>query len=48
MVDLALGKEAWRELSSSLQILQRCDLTIYNAAEHIRRTTIPAEEAMNV
>lgn len=49
MVDLALRKEAWRELSSLSQILQRCDLAIYKATEHIRRrTTIPGEEAMNM
>lgn len=48
-MDLALRKEALRELSSLLQILQRRDLAIYKATEHIRRrSTIPVEEAMKV
>jgi len=49
MVDFALRKEAWRELSSSLQIPQGYDLAVYKATEHIRmRTTVPVEGAMNV
>lgn len=44
MVDLALRKDAWKELSSLPQILQ-CDLV----TKHIRRqTTIPVAESLSV
>lgn len=48
-MDLVLREEALRELSSLSQILQRHDLAIYKATEHIRnRTTILVLEAMKV
>lgn len=48
-MDLVLRKEALRELSSLSQILQRHDLAIYKAMEHIRNgTAIQVLEAMKV
>lgn len=47
MVDLALGKRAWKELSSLPQILQRGGLATYKATEHDGgRATSAAGEAV--